>query len=261
MIGTAEVALYSVASMLNTLYIHSSTAISSVFVPQVNWVVAETDNNDTLTDIMIRVGRMQLAILGLILTGILFMGRAFVILWVGPEYEEAYVVVLILIVPVTIPLLQNIGIEIQAAKYMHKARALVYFFMAFANLFISIPLIRLYRSVGAAMGTAISLTLANILFMNFYYHYRIGLDMVRFWKGVLSMLPGMIAPIGAGVLIMRRAGVNSWGSLTLWAAAYALVYGLSMFCFGCTREERRQAVRLLRRIGSAAPAQKNVRND
>ena len=61
---------------------------------------------------------------------------------------------------------------------MHKARAIVYLFIAIANVAISIPLIKLMGPIGAALGTAISLIAGNIIFMNIYYQKRIGLDIL-----------------------------------------------------------------------------------
>ena len=40
----------------------------------------------------------------------------------------------------TVPLIQNIGIEIQRAKNMHQFRSKVYFCMAIGNALVSIPL-------------------------------------------------------------------------------------------------------------------------
>ena len=56
------------------------------------------------------------------------------------EYNNAYFVALLLIIPVTVPLIQNLGIEIQRAKNMHKFRSIVYFLIAIGNIFISIPI-------------------------------------------------------------------------------------------------------------------------
>ena len=121
-------------------------------------------------------------VLGLILSGFVFFGVPFVKIWAGPEYGASYIVALLLIVPVTVPLIQNLGIEIQRAKNMHKARAVVYLAIAIANVFISIPLIKIMGPAGAALGTAISLIAGNIIFMNWYYHARIGMNMFYFWK-------------------------------------------------------------------------------
>ena len=54
-------------------------------------------------------------------------------MWGGKGYEDSYYVALWLIIPVTVPLIQNLGIEIQRAKNKHQARAVVYFFIAIGD--------------------------------------------------------------------------------------------------------------------------------
>ena len=90
----------------------------------------------------------------MILTGFIFWGKPFIYLWAGPNYMEAYTIGL-LIIPVTIPLFQNIGIEIQKQKHS-SISFFSLFFIAIANIIVSIPLTKLYGGVGAALGTGIS---------------------------------------------------------------------------------------------------------
>lgn len=101
--------------------------------------------------------RVQFIVLILILTGFIFLGKYFILKWAGDGYENAYYVALLLIAPVTIPLIQNIGIEIQRAKNMHQFRSIVYLGMALLNVVISIFLAMKWGELGAAFGTAISL--------------------------------------------------------------------------------------------------------
>src|SRR5699024_8420804 len=142
-------------------------------------------------------------------------------------YGASYAVALILIASVTVPLIQNLGIEIQRAKNMHKARAVVYLGIAIANVFISIPLIKLMGPVGAALGTAISLIAGNIIFMNWYYHARIGMNMFYFWKEIAKFIPALIAPCVVGTVIMKFTSITSLVKLAMFAVVYTAVYGLS----------------------------------
>lgn len=236
--GTTAVAVYGVGGQINTMYLQFSNSVSNVFVPEVNRIVAEKDDNRLLTDLLVKVGRIQFIILALILTGFIYIGLPFIKIWAGDGYSASYEIALLLIVPVTVPLIQNLGIEIQRAKNMHKARAVVYLLIAIANIFISIPLIELFGPAGAALGTALSLFAGNILFMNWYYQKKIGLDMVCFWKEIAKFIPALIAPTAAGVLIMKYARVSGWPQIVIYAAAYAAVYGLSMYFFGMNEEEK-----------------------
>lgn len=236
--GTTAVAVYGVGGQINTMYQSFSTSISNVFVPKVNRIVAETNDNNELTKLFTKVGRIQFMVIVLILSGFLFFGRPFVSIWAGDGYDASYSVALLLIIPVTIPLIQNLGIEIQRAKNMHKARSVIYMMIAIANVFISIPLIKIMGPAGAALGTAISLIVGNIFFMNWYYQKRIGLDMIYFWKQILSFIPALIAPGIVGVLLMKYANITGLVKLGLYAVVYAIVYALSMYFLGMNNDEK-----------------------
>ena len=85
-------------------------------------------------------------------------------------------------ITITTPLIQNVGIEIQRAKNMHQFRSWLYLFMAAGNILINIPLVQNYGGFGAAIGTSLSYLIGNGLIMNIYYHQKIGLNMLYFWK-------------------------------------------------------------------------------
>ena len=237
--GTIAVAGYGVGSQIYTLYLQFSTSISNVFVPKVNRVVAETNDNVLLTDIFTKVGRIQFIVLGLILSGFIFFGYPFIKMWAGNEYKDAYVVAILLIAPVTVPLIQNLGIEIQRAKNMHKARAIVYLFIAIANIFISIPLIRMCGPTGAALGTTISLVAGNIIFMNWYYHVRMGLNMFHFWREIANFIPALIVPCMVGIIIAKFADITNVISLGVFAIVYTAVYGISIYFLGMNDSEKK----------------------
>ena len=248
MISTTAVAVYGVGSLLNTLYIQLSKSIANVFVPQINRIVAEENDDNKLTKLFTRVGRMQFLVLALILTGIIIFGRSFIKMWAGKTYGNAYYVAILLLIPETVPLIQNLGLEIQRAKNMHQARSLVYFAMAIANIFISIPLIRLFGEIGAAAGTTISLVFANIMFMNWYYHTRIHLDMKYFWVSIFKMCRGLILPAAVGVLVMRFINTNGILRFAVWVCLYTAVYGASMWMLGMNEDEKQQIGSILYRF-------------
>lgn len=236
--GTTAVAVYGVGGQINTMYQQFSTSISNVFVPKVNRIVAESNDNELLTKLFTRVGSIQFIVLGLILSGFIFLGVPFVKIWAGKEYVDSYAIALLLIIPVTVPLIQNLGIEIQRAKNMHKARAIVYLLIAIANVGVSIPLIKIMGPAGAALGTAISLIAGNVIFMNWYYHARIGMNMIYFWKQIARFIPALIAPCSAGIVILLFVNISSLVKLGMFAIFYTAIYGLSMYFVGMNEEEK-----------------------
>lgn len=235
--GTVSVAVYGLAAQLNSYYLSISTAISSVFVPRVHKLVAN-DNNNELTLLFTRIGRIQFIMLSLIASGLIFFGRSFINMWAGKEYDGAYPIVLWLIIPVTIPLIQNIGIEIQRAKNLHQFRSWVYFFIALGNLGLTIPLAKAYGGVGAAIGTAVSLIIGNGFLMNWYNHVKVGLNMKFFWKQILNFIPALIAPIIFGILIKNFFILNNFFNFLGLGIIYVIIFCVSMWLFGMNQYEK-----------------------
>ena len=236
--GTVSVALYGVGSQLNTLYMQLSSSVSNVFVPRVNTIVANHEGNDKLSYIFIKVGRIQFMIMALVLSGFVFYGKYFISIWAGKGYDQSYWVALFLMLPVTVPLIQNIGIEIQRAKNMHQIRSVVYFLIAVCNVGISIPLIKLYGPVGATIGTAIALLLGNIIFMNWFYYKKIELDILLFWKNIFTLTLSMIPAFIVGILTSTVLKCTSITRLLIYIVIYSIVYGLSVYRFGMNLEEK-----------------------
>ena len=128
MLGTTAVAIYGLGGQINSMYLQFSTSISNVFVPKVNRIVATADDNNELTRLFTKVGRVQFIVLALILSGFIFFGQPFMYFWGGEGYSESYHITLWLIFPVTVPLIQNLGLEIQRAKICIK-RALLFIYL------------------------------------------------------------------------------------------------------------------------------------
>lgn len=248
-LGTSAVAVYGLGAQINTLYVQMSTAVSSVFVPQINRMVATKKSDSEVSKVFIKVGRMQFFILSLILCGFMFLGKPFMILWGGSEkFDISYYITLLLIVPVTVPLIQNVGIEVQRAQNKHRVRSIVYFVIAIANVCISIPLIRSLGVIGAPIGTAISVVGGNALFINWYYHKKIGLDIPLFWKSIGSILPALIIPVMIGVIIMLFVPIHSFLQVLLWAVVYGMIHITCLWLFALNQNEKKIAMDILHKM-------------
>jgi len=236
--GTAAVAVYSLAAQLNMYYLSLSTAISNVFIPRVNRMVARTNDNEELASLFTRIGRVQFIMLSLICSGLIFFGQPFINMWAGTNYNEAYLIMLLLIIPVTIPLIQNIGIEIQKAKNMHQFRSWVYLFIAVFNVCISIPLTKMYGGVGAAIGTAISLLIGNGLIMNLYYHKKVGLDMKYFWGMILKLVPSLLPSAVIGITMYLFLDLYKVKTFLVCGIIYVGIFCVSIWFFGMNQYEK-----------------------
>lgn len=141
-------------------------------------------------------------------------------------------------IPVTIPLIQNVGIAIQQAMNFHVFRSLLYFFIALANIGLSIILVRFYGEVGAASATAMALIIGNGFLMNWYYQAKIHLDVVKFWKTMAKNFPSIIGSVCVGFAI--KSVINSYAILgfLMVALSVAFIYFSILFIFVLSSDER-----------------------
>ena len=242
--GTAVVAVYAVGINFSNYYTQFSTAISGIFTPRVHQMVISTEHDpalqrQALTAFFTKVGRMQFLLLALVASGFVFFGQQFLNLWVGPGYTESYYVALFCMLPGTIPLIQNVGIEIQRAENRHHYRSIIYGIIAAFNVAVSIYLCQIWGAAGAALGTGMACILGHGLIMNAVYHKRINIDVWIFWKNILRQLLGMVPAFAVGVLMMRRLCIDTWIKMVGCAMAYSLCYFLSVLTLSLNQEERK----------------------
>ena len=237
--GTTAVAIYAVGGQINTMYMSLSSSISSVFIPRVNKIVAmDENNNKELTELFTKVGRIQFIILAMVIGGFIVIGQYFINVWAGNDYNNAYYVALLLIVPVTVPLIQSLGIEIRRAKNMHKFRSIVYFFIAIGTVFMSIPLVQLFGEIGAALGTCLTMVLGNIILMNWYYQVKVKMDMKYFWKQISMLMPCVIVTVLLSLGLSKILVVNSIIHFLIISIFYVCVYVMCLFTFGMNTYEK-----------------------
>ncbi|MDB1553425.1 oligosaccharide flippase family protein [Latilactobacillus sakei] len=244
--GAVAVSIYGIAAQINTYYMSLSTTISNLFIPRVNKLVAsDSETSDEVDSLFVKVGRLQFILMGCILLGIFIFGRQFIIIWAGREYTSAYPILLLLATPTIVPLIQNLGIEVQRAKNLHHFRSWVYFLVALINIVVSIILVKQYGAIGTAFATAMALIFGNIIVMNIYYYKIVKLDMIRFWKEIFSVIPAVIIPAIYGYFLMYFSLVNSLKDLVVYGIIYLLIYFCSMWLFGLNRYEKRLVTGLI----------------
>lgn len=248
-VGTVAVAVYSIGmQFVSSLYIPFSTATSNLFLPRVTQISLKETPEGELSDLFIKVGRIQFIVLGLILTGFSLYGRQFITLWAGAEYADSYLVVIVLMVPLTIPLIQNLGISILQARNLHAFRSVVYLLIVIVNVAISIPMIRWWGPIGCAAGTALSLLVGQIVIMNLYYRARLKLEIGKFWREIGKMLPAATVPLAAGLLLLQWLSADHLAGLAANVIFYMAAYCLSMYLIGMNFYERQLVREPLRRM-------------
>ena len=246
MLGTSAVTYYSVAGNLVNYYRSFSSAISGIFLAKAVKMVTLGKSNKELTDLMIQIGRIQLMIIALILVGFTALGHEFISLWMGAEYVGAYTWFLIMAIPLVVPMTQSIGINIIEAKNMHQFRAIVYFFIALGNIVLTIILVKCFGTIGAPIGTGVTMLIGNTFVINWYYSKKVGLEIRRFFKEVyIKLAPSILCSVCISMVISYFWGqANNWLSFLLKCIVVGIIYCIFLFLFGMNKQERAYIARL-----------------
>ncbi|WP_300855699.1 lipopolysaccharide biosynthesis protein [uncultured Clostridium sp.] len=236
--GTVAVAVYSVGSTLNQYYMNFSTAISGVFLPKVTKMVTKNVTNEELSNLFIRTGRIQFIILSYILCGFILVGQDFISFWAGEGYEQAYWIVLLVMIPLTVPLIQNLGLTILQAKNMHQFRSNIYIIIAILNIIASIPLAKIYGGVGCALATGISMIIGNIIIINIYYYKKIHIDIPRFWLEIAKLSIPVLLSIGGVFLINKFNPLSGVINILVTGTIFTIIFAPLMWLLGMNSSEK-----------------------
>lgn len=237
-LDTTATAIYSVALTFSIFFDEIPTAIQRLYLPQVVKLVAGQADGEALTDFVIRPGRYQFMLVGGVLGGFILFGRQFITMWSGSDTVDAWKIALLLMVPSVLPLIQNVCLSILTAMNKRLFRSYVLCAIAVVNLFLTILLVKKFGIIGAPIGTFISLILGNNIAMNWYYKYRIGINVKRLFLSILKgILPCAIAATSVCVplLLVQR---NGWIWFACECIIFCVVYAFLLWFWGINQEEK-----------------------
>ena len=246
--GASVVTTYAIASQIRNLFFSLSTIMSSVFVPKINQIVATSDDNRELVQLMTRLGRYQMMIFWFIFGGFVLAGQFFVDIWAGEKNRMAYWLAVAMTLPLMVPLTQNAGIEIQRAKNRHKVRSVIYVGTAVLDCVISIALIPILGYWATAIGYIVSMILGTCIFMNWYYHTRIGLDMVYFWREQAPIIVASVLILAVCILGRTFLPICNMFMFIAWIVAYTIAYAVVSYLAILKPSEKALVTNQLRRF-------------
>lgn len=235
-LGSRLVTVYSFAIMLFNMYEQLSSSISSLMLPTVTSRLRQGDDSRQMEDLVVRVGQIQFVILGAALCGFAVLGKEFFALWLGEGFSDCYYLTLLLIVPVTIPLIQNVCLSILRAKNLMVFRTVSLVYSMLLNCVLTVFGTIHFGYFAAALGTALSTIVGSVLSMNIYYHKKLGFRVFSMlWRTVRKALPALA--VASALALCIKNPVHSWLShyplisFIVVAAAFLLAYALVLAPF------------------------------
>ena len=236
--GTSAVAIYSIASQIYLNYMPLSSAIQNVFLPYISKNISLLVKKENITNLFIRIGRIQYLILSLVLFGFLTFGKEFIILWAGKEYTMSYYIAIVILFPFTIDLIENIGLTILQSLNKYNVRAKVYSFTAILNMLLVLVLGSRYGAIGCGIGTGISMFIGSGIMMNIYYCIKLNINILLFFKNIISL---SIVPFLLSIfflVIKLYFPINNFISLFLFIIFFSILYIFLNYIFFMNEYEK-----------------------
>lgn len=233
-----EVAVFGFANSIGTYVYTLAMGIDGFFLPRVSRMVVQKDNSDSFLQLMIRVGRFQLYILGLIFIGFILVGRDFVSLLMGKDYQMAYYCVICYFIYSVICYPQQIANTMVVAVNKVKERALISIVAAVINVGLSFILSRIWGAVGACISICMAILIRTVL-LNILYQTKLHLNILKYFRDChLSLLPSLLIAGGVSVGIIRFFPNLSWANFCIKVGCITGVYIVSVVLLGMNKEEK-----------------------
>ncbi|MCU6692245.1 integral membrane protein MviN [uncultured Blautia sp.] len=246
--STSVVAIYSVGAQIYMIYMQFGTQIASVFYPKVSILCHESNGNKKISNLFVRVGRMTFMVIMLILSGFIIFGKEFLTIWVGDGYTEAYYVAIVVMIPFSVDLAQNLALAILQVKKQYGFRAKMYFFSAVINIVTTVILATYFGIVGAAISTGLSMAVTSGFIMNWYYQKKADLDIAKFWKESTPVVS--VAVMLTGILCWlkhcRPMGTVSVVCFGIGVLGYTIIYIFIMYLFVMKSDEKELILNLIK---------------
>ena len=247
--SAAILAVYSVGTQVTQYFQSMGTAFTGVLMPGIVKMVESGVDSKTLTDEMIRIGRIILIVLGLIWGGFLACGQQFITLWAGADNSNAYFVAVILMTAYMFILTESIGTQILWAMNQHKEQAILKGIIVLLNILLTVVLIKWQPLIGATIGTFISLVFGDVVVMNVIFRKKLKMNLGYYYKGLTKgILPCIAVATAVGFVARHFLKNGGWISLLLEVAIICLVYAVCILTFGMNTYEKNMVLSVLRKF-------------
>lgn len=183
---TRTIAIYGLGILLGSYYCAFAGAINGILLPRATNLSVYSNNSDSYTSDMIKIGKINVLVLLLIISGFYIFGEAFIKLWVGDIYEPAWLIALMIMFVMTLPLTQAYGNSILEAKKKNKFKSILSILTLSCGILIGYFFSKKYGMYGMIYPLLAAVS-ANSIVMLFYFKKSFGLNIIKFLKDVFGI--------------------------------------------------------------------------
>lgn len=222
--NSIAISIFGLASQLESYVYSIADAISALLMPKMTRTIKGDDDGTRLTEAMVRIGRFQLFVVGLIILGFATCGQSFIEIWLSGPYDGLWICTMLVIAPHLLLLPQSPGSIAIIASGNVKQKSLISAATTLVSLLGSCILAPSLGALGACISIGLAFALSSCL-ITVLLNKKLSLKVMRFYGGVYAkwIVPAVLSLI-AGTSVVQLVGPWNWPSLFLCCAIFALCY-------------------------------------
>lgn len=234
--GTTAIAIFGIAMTLEGYTYTFANALNGMFLPKVSRVLAE--ENGIIMPLMVKMGRIQIYIVGLIVIGVICLGRDFISLWVGDNFKDSYLCAVLIIVPSFFHLPQMIGNEAIFAANKVRHLAIIYIVMAAVNLGGAAVLSPSFGAIGICASIFFAYLIRTIG-MDMIFQKEMNIDVFRFFKETFAQLAiPMVISLAIGLIIGFYLPFKGWIGFVIKGFLFSFSFGIIVYTMAMNSSEK-----------------------
>lgn len=248
--GSREIAVFSAALTIEGYVWSFSTVLGAMFLPKVSKMIyADRVGSGAIQELMIKVGRIQFIMLAAIVSIFIMAGRDFFLSWLGHDFEQSYVVTVLLIIPGLILIPQEIASTTLVATNKVKYNAYSRLSIASISIGLSYLLSIRYGAIGSGLAIFIGNIIGGAIILNIIYARILKINIWDFFKKCqLSMIIPFVLVILSGIILNRFIVDISWINTAFKILIMFFVYSISAYYLALNSYEKDLIAGLIKSI-------------
>lgn len=227
-IGLAMVTHYAIAIRLIDYIGQLLTAILGMFLPIFTKYDAQGKDEEMREKFLI-VTEISVFLTLLCVPPLMILGDVFIKLWMGEQYLDSYIPMLILAVASIFAGCNRVCVTVLYAKAKHKYYAKVNLFEGVVNLGLSLILVSYFGIVGVAMGTAIATVYVKAILLPKYTCKVLELPLANYYKILFRHLSFALIYYPVSYWLYGQFKVDTYITLITFSALLCSIYIIISF--------------------------------
>ncbi|MCZ2614368.1 polysaccharide biosynthesis C-terminal domain-containing protein [Bacteroides fragilis] len=244
---TREVAFFAIVISIEGYVLSISRAMNNAFIPQIMSLIVTDAPSEAYHNLLVKVGRINLYVVGFIITGLFSFGFEFLKFWLGEGFSTSYYAMVIVLLPCLFHLTQNIAEELIIAHNKMKFRAIVNIVGSVLSVLFIVILSPVYGAIGVAISVAISFILAHNVLADIFYKRLFNINILSYFQNChFRILPIYILMFLLAVLINNIVSSQNIAVFLLKVVVWSLLTSLLLWKYSFNTDEKNYVEKIIK---------------